>query len=304
MIPGWDELAPRLPVARGVGGRAVRAVSMPVEIGDAELWLSISGVGFDEGTVFAFRDLTEERALEQMRSDFVATVSHELRTPLAAIYGAALTIRRPQLEVDDEMRVHLLGVIAEEAERLAKTVDDLLLASHLDSGRLQSAIGACDARELVESVIDARETHRPENVEIVFEAHDDVPLVRADPDQLRQVISNLLDNAIKYSPAGGSVLLRLERNDSAVRLVVRDNGLGIPQKEQRRIFEKFYRLDPNMTRGVGGTGLGLYIVRELVQRFEGKVWVESEEGEGSTFYVELAVAKTGELPRQEESAVA
>ena len=304
VIPGWNELVPRIPVASGVRGVAVRAAAIPIELGGAELWLSLSGVGFDEGTVFAFRDLTEERALEQMRSDFVATVSHELRTPLAAIYGAALTVGRPDLELDDELQARLLDVIVEESERLKKKVNDLLLASHLDSGQLKMSIGACDARELVASVIETAETYVGENRRISLDVEEELPQVRADPNQLREVVTNLLDNAIKYSPEGGDVLLRLERNGSSVRLAVRDNGLGIPPKEQRRIFEKFYRLDPHMTRGVGGTGLGLYIVRELVLRFEGKVWVESTEGLGSTFFVELPVAEKPRKRQRREPATA
>jgi PAS domain S-box-containing protein len=290
VVPGWSEIEHRIPVASGVGGGTVRAETLPLEIDGRELWLSFSGVGFDEGTVYAFRDLTEERALEQLKSDFVATVSHELRTPLAAIYGAALTVRRPDLELDDELREHLLGVIADESERLAQIVNDLLLASHLDSGKLHLSIEACDPRALAASVVEATEIYRPE-VEITIEADGDLPFVDADPNQLRQVIGNLIDNAVKYSPEGGPVVLRLESHDGLVRLAVSDRGLGIPHHEQRRIFEKFYRLDPDMTRGVGGTGLGLYICQELVRRFGGRIWVESTEGEGSTFYVELPAAK-------------
>jgi two-component system sensor histidine kinase VicK len=105
------------------------------------------------------------------------------------------------------------------------------------------------------------------------------------------VLGNLVDNAVKYSPDGGIVALRIETNGSTVRFVVADEGIGIPAAEQPRVFEKFYRLDPNQTRGVGGTGLGLYICRELVRRMNGRIWVDSEEGEGSTFYVELPVAE-------------
>jgi PAS domain S-box-containing protein len=303
-IPGWDELEARVPVAGGVGERAVRAASLPVDLGGTELWLSISGVGFDEGTVFAFRDLTEERALEQMRTDFVATVSHELRTPLAAVYGAALTLGRPDIELDEAMRGHLLGLIADEAESLKQRVDDLLFASRLDSGQLPLSIGACDARELVINAIESAETHVPENLRISLSVEEELPLVRADANQLRQIVANLLDNAVKYSPEGGDVVIRLERNGRAVRFAVSDSGLGIPSKERRRIFEKFYRLDPNMTRGIGGTGLGLYIVRELVQRFDGKVWVESTEGQGSTFFVELPVAEKSRSRRRQEPAAA
>jgi PAS domain S-box-containing protein len=304
VIPGWAELESRVPVASGVGDRAVRAASLPIDLGGRELWLSISGVGFDEGTVYAFHDLTEERALEQMRSDVLATVSHELRTPLAAIYGAALTVRRPDLELDDELQRHLLDVIAEGAEQLSQIVNDLLLASRLDAGQVQVTIGACDAREIVAGVIDGFETHISEDVDLSLEVDEGLPLVRADPNHLRQVVANLVDNAIKYSPGGGNVRMRLERGSGAVRFSVRDNGLGIPAREHRRIFEKFYRLDPNMTRGTGGTGLGLYIVRELVDRLQGKVWVESNEGEGSTFFVELPVAGKSHPQRRQEPAAA
>ena len=299
LIPGWDEVAGRIPVAAGPG-EPVGAETVPVEIDGREIWASGSGVGFDEGTVYAFRDLTEERVLEQMRSDFVATVSHELRTPLAAIYGAALTIRRAELKLDATTRDHLLEVIADESDRLATIVEDLLLASHLDSGRLQLAIEPCDPRALAEAVLEAADTHVPANVQLVLDAARELPAVRADSNQLRQVLGNLVDNAVKYSPEGGEVRVRIEGDGRSVRFSVTDDGLGIPSGEQRRIFEKFYRLDPNMTRGIGGTGLGLYISRELVRRLDGRIWVESREGEGSTFHVELPA----EAPARRRAPVA
>jgi signal transduction histidine kinase len=119
---------------------------------------------------------------------------------------------------------------------------------------------------------------------------DGLPPVAADPDMLRQVLANLVDNAVKFSPAGGRVRVSLEPHERRVLFVVRDQGLGIPLREQARIFEKFYRLDPNLTRGVGGTGLGLYICRELVRRMGGRIWVASREDEGSTFFFELPAA--------------
>jgi two-component system phosphate regulon sensor histidine kinase PhoR len=261
-----------------------------VEIGGRELWLSVTGVEVDDGAVYAFRDLTDERAVEKMKSDFVATVSHELRTPLAAIYGSALTIRRSDLQLEDEVRERLLGVIAEESTRLAEIVDDLLLASHLDSGRLPADVQSCDARALAEAVLDAAGTHLPASVSLVLDAPKRLPRVAADPGQLRQVLANVVENAVKYSPDGGEVRLRLERGDGRLRFAVRDSGLGIPPKERNRIFEKFYRLDPDMTRGIGGTGLGLYICRELVRRVGGRIWVESELAKGSTFFVEIPLA--------------
>jgi signal transduction histidine kinase len=222
-----------------------------------------------------------------MRQDLVATVSHELRTPLAAIYGAALTLRRGDIELEVELRDKLLEVVVEEASRLSGIVNDLLLASHLDSGKLRINIEQCDPLEIVQLEIDAARIQKPANVELALTSPQSLPAVAVDAGQLRQVISNLIDNAIKYSPDGGTVTVSIEERDHHVRFAVTDTGLGIPAAEQRRIFEKFYRLDPDMTRGIGGTGLGLYICRELVRRVNGRIWVESQSGEGSTFFVEV-----------------
>jgi PAS domain S-box-containing protein len=284
-LPGWAAIDPRLPVAQA--GEAGRAESVPLDLGDRELWLSVSAVGYEDGTVYAFRDLTEERALESMRQDFVATVSHELRTPLAAIYGAALTLRRDDVDLEAELQEKLLEVITEESDRLAEIVGDLLLASQLDTGKLEATVEPCDPRAIAQLELDAAETHLPDNVVLALEAPEDLPRVAADAGQLRQVLSNLIENAIKYSPDGGTVTVSLARHDRHVRFSVSDEGLGIPPAEQRRVFEKFFRLDPDMTRGIGGTGLGLYICRELVRRVDGRISVESDGRSGTTFHVEI-----------------
>ena len=274
-LPGWPD-APK-------GGRPE---TVPVEVNGRELWLSISRAAFDEGTVYAFRDLTDDRSLERLKSDFIATVSHELRTPLAAIYGAAMTVRRGGAGID-ERRGELLDVIAVEADRLARTINDVLWASRLESGTLHVSIESCDPGELLEGVVAAARTHLPENLELDVGNANGLPRVAADPDRVRQVLSNLLDNAVKYSPDGGVIRLTVEDEGGRVRFVVRDEGLGIPPGERQRIFEKFYRLDPNLTRGVGGTGLGLYICRELVERMGGRLSVTANESGGSSFAVEL-----------------
>ena len=289
VIHGWLEIAPLIPVA-SKPGEPVRAETVPVEFGGRELWISGSGVGFEEGTVYAFRDLTEERALEEMKAEFVATVSHELRTPLAAIYGSAQTIRRTDIELDPEIQNQLLGVIASESDRLGTIVNDLLVAGRLDANQLPVTIERCDPVELAGLVVEAAKTHVPEAIELELRVPKRVTNVAADPGQLRQVLVNLVDNAIKYSPEGGLVAISVANGDGLVRFSIVDVGLGIPPSEHRRIFEKFYRLDPDMTRGIGGTGLGLYICRELVRRMDGKIWVESTLGEGSIFVVELPAA--------------
>jgi PAS domain S-box-containing protein len=304
VLPAWDDLAARVHVA-GAPGPAT-ATTFPLELGGEERWLSISGVGFDEGTVYAFRDLTEERALEQIRQDLVSTVSHELRTPLAAIYGSALTLAREDLELEEAMHRKLLEVIVEESTRLADIVNDLLLASQLDAGRLELHVEPCDAVALAASVLDAARTHLPAGTQVSLDSGlEDVPWVAADEGQLRQVMANLLDNAVKYSPAGGDVHVRLEAAGKYVRFTVADEGLGIPAAEQSRIFEKFYRLDPDMTGGIGGTGLGLYISRELVRRVHGRIWVEPNGAQGSVFHVEIPAAsepEAGQNRRKKASA--
>ncbi len=291
-LPGWDAIAPRVPVVSEVDRAVARAETVPLELGGRELWLSISGVGFADGTVYAFRDLTQDRVLEELKADFVSTVSHELRTPLAAVYGAAMTLSRRDFAADEEQRDKLLGVIVSEAERLATIVNDILWASRLDADSMRFSIQSCDADALAQGVIDAANVHLPPNVELVLRSPDELPRVAGDPDKIRQVMANLLDNAIKYSPDGGRIEVELTVSGASVRVEVHDEGLGVPPPEQRRIFEKFYRLDPNLTRGVGGTGLGLYICRELVHRMNGRLWVVSPraEGRGSTFAFELPVA--------------
>ncbi|HYK07050.1 MAG TPA: PAS domain-containing protein [Gaiellaceae bacterium] len=302
----WNPAAARitgLPEAQVVGspaeavlagwplGQGERPQTFPVEGPHRELWLSLSAAEFPQGTVYAFRDLTEERAVEQLKSDFVSTVSHELRTPLAAIYGAAMTLQRGDVELNEIQEAGMLEVISGESERLARIVNDILLASRLDSGAATVEISRTDAAELARGVLAAAEAHLPPGVELALTVPEPSPQVAADPDGLRQVLVNLVENAVKYSPNGGLVELHLEPTDGRVRFVVRDRGLGIPASEHERIFEKFFRLDPNLARGVGGTGLGLYISREIVRRMGGRIRVESVPGSGSTFSFELPLAK-------------
>jgi signal transduction histidine kinase len=288
-IPGWAAISRNVPVA-STPATASSAETLPLELPDRELWLSIAAVEFNEGTVYAFRDLTADRVLEELRSDFVSTVSHELRTPLAAIYGAALTLQREDLQLDATQSASLLSVIATESDRLARTVNDILWASRLDADRVRVDVGTHDPRELARTVVEAAQVHLPSGVQLSFSCERELPPILGDPDKVRQVLTNFVDNAIKYSPDGGTVELEIARRDHAVRFSVADEGLGIPTGEQRRIFDKFYRVDPNLTRGVGGTGLGLYISRELVRRMNGTISVESREGEGSRFSFELPVA--------------
>jgi PAS domain S-box-containing protein len=261
-----------------------------VKVNNRQLWLSITGVGFEDASVYAFRDLTEERAVETLKSDFVSTISHELRTPLAAIYGAALTLRREDIPLAEPQRAGLLEVIASESDRLARIVNDVLWVSRLESDGLHTTIEPCDAVALAQAVVDAARHYIPPAIKLEFVAPDEVPPIAADSDKVRQVLTNLVDNAVKYSPDGGTVRVAISVGAERVRYAVSDEGLGVPPAEHRRIFEKFYRLDPDLTRGVGGTGLGLYISRELLERMGGTIWVESSGAPGSTFVAEIPLA--------------
>ncbi len=289
-IQGWGAVVARVPLA-SEGGTGPRPESLPLDLGDRELWLSIHGVAVPDGIVYAFRDLTEERALEAMRTEFVSTVSHELRTPLAAIYGAAMTLRRSDVTLSGDQQANLLDVVSTEADRLARTVNDILWASRLDTDSLHVSIQSCDPRVLAHDVVEAQRAHLGRAHVLVLDAKPGLPAVAGDPDKVGRVLINLVDNAVKYSPDGGTVTVSVKPVGAHVRFSVADEGLGIPVSEQRRIFDKFYRLDPNMNRGVGGTGLGLYICRELVRRMDGRIWVSSDGLDvGSTFSVELPVS--------------
>ena len=280
----WASLAPL------ANAETVTPETRPVEVNGRELWLSLTGVTFAGGAVFAFRDLTAEQAVERLKSDFVSTVSHELRTPLAAIYGAALTLQREDVRLSEPQRSGLLEVIAGESDRLARIVNDILWASRLESGAMHTTIQVCDGVDLARTIVDAARSYVPPNISLHFDAPEDAPPLAADPDKVRQVLGNLVENAIKYSPDGGNVAVTVATAGERLRFTVRDEGLAVPPAEQKRIFEKFYRLDPQLTRGVGGTGLGLYICRELVERMSGRIWVQSDGLRGAEFVVELPTA--------------
>jgi PAS domain S-box-containing protein len=289
-LPSWGELTRHAELADAETPARARPVTVPVETPGGDRWISVAGVAFDEGIVYALRDVTDEQALERARSDFVATASHELRTPLAAVFGAARTLRRTDIELPPEQKDRFLEIIESETERLTTIVSQILLAGQLEEGRVDLTTAATDLRSLAESVLVSTRVRVSEDVELKIVENDGSAVALADEDKLRQVLVNLIDNAVKYSPEGGEVTVELGSAPGLVTLTVRDGGLGIPPGEHERIFEKFYRLDPGQTRGVGGSGLGLYISRELVSRMGGRMSVRSKPGEGASFTVELPAA--------------
>ena len=289
-IPGWKSAVESVPVSASPDP-GHDEVLIPIETSRGERWIAISGVRFFGGTVYAFRDLTDTRRLEEIKADFIATASHELRTPLAAVYGAAQTLLRHDFALDETGRERFVSLIADESERLGRIVNEILLANQLDAGRLDLESEPFDAHDLVERVVEATRMHAPPSVSLEVEASNGLPPVAADADKVRQVMVNLVENAIKYSPDGGHVEVGVEEQDGSIRFHVRDEGLGVAPEDQERIFEKFYRADPQMVRGVGGTGLGLYICKELIDRMGGRIWVEPNGEQGSNFVFDLPTAE-------------
>src|SRR5581483_11430366 len=221
-IPGWADVVSRLPT--DAEGRSV-GVSLALPAG--ERWLSVSGVQFSDGVVYAFRDLTSERRLEQMRSDFVATVSHELRTPLASIHGAAVTLSSRGRELDPALRERLLSIVVEQSERLSELVEQILLAAQLDSGGLKVERERFDAAVLARKVIASSRPRIPAGLIVSLATPPEVPLALCDEERARHVLGNLLDNAIKYSPEGGRIDVIVAPQANRLRFTVRDQGLGI-----------------------------------------------------------------------------
>jgi signal transduction histidine kinase len=276
-VAGWERIALVIPMGDDSG--STTPATLPLDtLARGELWVSIYGSAFDGGTVYAFRDVTGQRELEFLRSDVIATVSHELRTPIAAVYGAVQTLRGRTL--DPSMSDVLLDMIDTESVRLANLVEEILLTSQIDSEQLRLEQSIVDPRAVIDAATRTVGAH-----DVVVDVAPATAAACGDPEKVRQVVSNLVENAVKY--AGGQVTVRAREVRDSVRFEVADSGPGIARPDQQRIFEKFYRLDPHMRQGVRGTGLGLYICRELVHRMQGRIGVDSAEGRGSTFWFEL-----------------
>jgi two-component system phosphate regulon sensor histidine kinase PhoR len=239
------------------------------------------------GAVLVFHDLTRVRELEGVRQEFVANVSHELRTPLSLIKGAAETLL-DGAKADPVALERLLKIIDRHADRLTLLIDDLLLLAKLDSGRVALNLQPVLLRSAVQEVMDDLVPHANARGLVLRNVLPEGLIARADPERLRQVLSNLVDNAIKYGRENGTVTISAQpRDDRQIEICVRDDGPGIPAEARDRLFERFYRVDKARSREQGGTGLGLAIVKHVVQAHGGDVRVESAPGEGAAFYFTL-----------------
>ena len=272
---------------------------LSIQRGGDEVWLSLTEavmhdpVGSVSGRIFAFRDVSSERIVEEMKSTFVSTVSHQLRAPLTSIYGFAETLLRRDVLFQEEERRTFLEYIASEAQRLTTIVDTLLSVARLEAGDMQVELAPTDLRTVVSDAISSvQEGAAVNGHRFVLELRDEPLAASADREKLGQILRNLLDNAVKFSPSGGTVTVEAHRRAGRVEVRVVDQGEGISEAEREHIFSKFHRADG--TGGYGGAGLGLFIARGLVLAMGGRMWVDSAEGGGSSFAFELPLAESTE----------
>ena len=245
--------------------------------------------GETSGAVIVLHDITDLRKLERIRRDFVANVSHEFRTPLTAIQGFSETLIGGAID-DPHNRGRFLAIILEHSRRLARLTEDLLRLSQMDAEQLELEIRAVSVPQLIESCYETAQRRAGEkNLTLSLNVPSQLPEVAADNRRVQEVLQNLLDNAIQYTLPGGKIVLSAETRGDEVIFTVADTGIGIPQADQPRIFERFYRVDVARSREAGGTGLGLSIAKHLVEAQGGRIWVESEVGVGSKFHFSIPV---------------
>lgn len=275
--------------------------------------LTLDGQGKISGVIAIFRDVSEERQAEKQRAEFISTASHEMRTPVAAIEGyLALALNEKVATIDQKARDYLVKA-HESTQSLGKLFQDLLTAAKSEDGRLSNHPTVVECNKLVSDIVSgvrfaAEKKGLIMNFDLGAGAMGDKvvsPLyyVFADPERLREVITNLFDNAVKYTDKG-SITIGLTGDDKFVQIRVTDTGQGIPKEDLPHLFQKFYRVDNSATRTIGGTGLGLFICRKIVELYSGRVWVESEVGKGSTFYINIArltQAKANQLLEAEKN---
>ena len=241
----------------------------------------------EKGAIAVFHDITRLKELERIRQDFVANVSHELRTPLTTIKGYAETLLEGALK--EEVAFQFVGVIKRHTDRLTKIVEDLLTLSRIESREFQLKVEPLSLSDLIGEVLDVvSEPAKKNRISLSYDKPASPLFVRGDRHYLEQVFVNLLDNAIKYGREGGKITIAtVAKSPTEIEISIQDDGIGIPKEDLPRIFERFYRVDKGRSQELGGTGLGLSIVKHIVQAHGGRVWAESQPGQGSVFYFSL-----------------
>lgn len=243
-----------------------------------------------KGVIGFFHDVTEEKRVEAIKRDFVANVSHELRTPLASIKGYAETLLDGGMEDKDVLK-NFLAIIDRHAGRMTALIEDLLTLSMLESHQIPMKFEPMDIRGMITNVVQGFEKQaKDRGIGLIMDTGEtDLPMVMGDKVRMEQVIVNLVDNAIKYTN-NGTVRISAKKVDKMLQVDLADTGIGIPEKDIPRIFERFYRVDKGRSRELGGTGLGLAIVKHIIQGHNGKIWVSSRPGRGTTFSFILPIA--------------
>ncbi|MFA5385815.1 MAG: ATP-binding protein [Eubacteriales bacterium] len=241
------------------------------------------------GAVVLFNDITQRKKLEDMRTEFVANVSHELRTPLTSIRGFLETLLEGKVEDQATIR-RFLEIINRETARLTRLIDDLLNLSKIEERQVVHRWQSVQLLDTVnKAIVMFQAQAKEQNLELVTELPAELPVVRGDPDMLAQVLINLVDNAVKFTPSGGRITIRAGANEGNVRIDVEDTGIGIPPENLPRIFERFYRVEKSRSRELGGIGVGLAIVKHIIRAHGGKTGVESVVGKGSKFTFTLPI---------------
>ncbi len=272
-------------------GEAIRSELSVLSEDESFFNLQVSPVvqqdGRMNGLIAVFHNITELKKMEKMRREFIANVSHELKTPLTSIKGFAETLQEGAVH-EEESAHRFLDIICRQCSRLENLVNDILSLSQIESNGLSLHVQEVSLNKTINSVVTLYdEKIRDKGHRIEKRLNNDLPLIRADQQMVEQVIANLLENAIKFTPDNGRITIRTEESATHVRLDVSDTGIGVPPEHLPRLFERFYRVDKARSRDLGGTGLGLAIVKHIVQAHSGKVEVHSEVNKGTTFSVFL-----------------
>lgn len=250
-----------------------------------------------------WRDVTRDKEAEQIKNQLLSTVSHELRTPLASIKGFATTLLRRDVRWDEATQREFLRIIEEESNRLEELIDNLLDMSQMEAGALRIRREPTQVRRLVREAVEVAQ-RRTEAHWFVMDLAAELPRVWADPRRVRQVLNNLLENAIKYAPEGGQITVTCEVEGENVVVSIADRGQGIPPEYLERVFDRFFQVDGASTRKTGGSGLGLAIAKGIIEAHGGKMWAESAPGAGSVFRFTLPVVKESDLLQNEPPAEA
>ena len=244
------------------------------------------------GIVLVTRDITKKKELDQVKSQFVSMVAHELKNPLVAVEGFLQILQNPEIKLTEDKKEDFIKRSSERVKSLFQLVNDLLDISKMEQRDKYRELEVLDFSEIVQTAIDSFEIdYKGKNISIVVKKEENLPLIKVERDEISRVANNLLSNAIKYNKTDGEINISLSSNENYIEFSIEDNGIGIKESDQPKLFQEFFRAMNKQTRIVSGTGLGLTIVKRIVESYHGKIKFESEYGKGTKFIVQLPIAK-------------